>query len=534
MSSPFASKLGTNYCPLDAEIPEIQALLVEPLSRLRSLDDRIAHLQKAIDELAQERTGVKAYVDAHQALLSPIRRLPLDILQEIFVACLPTHRNCVMSAGEAPVLLGRICSSWRDLCLSTPRLWSRLHIVEPSCADWETTLYGAREAKQAQRVEITKAWLARSGQCPLSISLCGSSRPHPAPPGYTSTSVFLQTLISFASRWQDVSLLVSSSDLNNLGSISENDVPLLKVLDIKEIYDSPQGAQWGFSGLLRAPAMSSFTCNSNPVASSLRWEQLLSLSIVTSWVLGVTSEVVVEIFSRCPRLHTCRLVMNDTDTSSAADGPVLELLSLHSLHVTSVGSPIHRTGGLFNRISLPELRHLRIHVVSRVGTANHTYFPFLTVSPRLEVLQLDMNDQTLEDLVRTLPPTIQRLKLHCAHYYAEACLPQLLEALTPSPLPDRSGCICPMLQELHFISCSSLSDRALLDFIVARMAFEQPTLRRVEISFVRAIQLDIRPDTQPFLDAGLELVTTYVPPPALMASPWYGLADERLLRGPLV
>ncbi|KAF8213696.1 hypothetical protein K438DRAFT_1105548 [Mycena galopus ATCC 62051] len=30
------------------------------------------------------------------------------------------HRNCVSSASEAPILLGRICSSWRAISLSTP------------------------------------------------------------------------------------------------------------------------------------------------------------------------------------------------------------------------------------------------------------------------------------------------------------------------------------------------------------------------------------------------------------------------------
>ncbi|KAF8133055.1 hypothetical protein K438DRAFT_1884520, partial [Mycena galopus ATCC 62051] len=171
MFSPFASKLGTNYCPPDEEVLEIQSLLAEPLSRLQTLDNRIAELQKAIDELAEERATVQAYVDAHKALISPIRRLPLDMLQEIFVACLPTDRNCVMSACEAPVLLGRICSSWRNISLSTPRIWARLHIVEPERPEWAPSLHGVREQKQAQRIEITKAWLERSGQCPLSISL---------------------------------------------------------------------------------------------------------------------------------------------------------------------------------------------------------------------------------------------------------------------------------------------------------------------------------------------------------------------------
>ncbi|KAJ7646476.1 hypothetical protein FB45DRAFT_712843, partial [Roridomyces roridus] len=50
-------------------------------------------------------------VDSHTALVSYPRRLPVDIVREIFVACLPAHRNAVMSAQEAPLLLSRICSA---------------------------------------------------------------------------------------------------------------------------------------------------------------------------------------------------------------------------------------------------------------------------------------------------------------------------------------------------------------------------------------------------------------------------------------
>ncbi|KAJ6594704.1 hypothetical protein B0H19DRAFT_899198, partial [Mycena capillaripes] len=123
MSSPFAAQLGTNYCPKDEEIVQIKSFIIERSLRLKRLDDEIADLQKAIDKLAAERDDLGAFVEAHKALSSPVRRLPLDIIQEIFVACIPTHRNCVMSASEAPVLLGRICSSWRAISLSTPRLW---------------------------------------------------------------------------------------------------------------------------------------------------------------------------------------------------------------------------------------------------------------------------------------------------------------------------------------------------------------------------------------------------------------------------
>ncbi|KAJ6594630.1 hypothetical protein B0H19DRAFT_921280, partial [Mycena capillaripes] len=123
MDSPFAPRLGTNYSPDDEEVLKIKTFLIEPRLRLKCLANEIAELQKTIDKLSAERDGLGAFVEAHQALISPVRRLPLDIIQEIFVACIPTHRNCVMSASEAPVLLGRICSSWRAISLSTPRLW---------------------------------------------------------------------------------------------------------------------------------------------------------------------------------------------------------------------------------------------------------------------------------------------------------------------------------------------------------------------------------------------------------------------------
>ncbi|KAJ7797549.1 hypothetical protein B0H14DRAFT_3887024 [Mycena olivaceomarginata] len=172
MSSPFASRLGTNYSAQDKEIDEIKALLVEPSQKLKRLNDEIDVMRKALDKFVEERDILSTYVDAHRALISPVRRLHLDILEAIFIACLPTHRNCVMSAQEAPVILGRICSSWRAISLKTPRLWSRLHIVEPNYPNYPyNSPLGVYQSKVEQRLKVANAWLRRSKMCPLSISL---------------------------------------------------------------------------------------------------------------------------------------------------------------------------------------------------------------------------------------------------------------------------------------------------------------------------------------------------------------------------
>ncbi|KAF8961828.1 hypothetical protein BDZ97DRAFT_1663533, partial [Flammula alnicola] len=60
--------------------------------------------------------------------LSPARSLPSDVLHEIFYHCLPTHRNLIISASEAPILLTHICGSWRCIALDSPRIWAKLYI----------------------------------------------------------------------------------------------------------------------------------------------------------------------------------------------------------------------------------------------------------------------------------------------------------------------------------------------------------------------------------------------------------------------
>ncbi|KAJ7114107.1 hypothetical protein C8R44DRAFT_881652 [Mycena epipterygia] len=343
--SPFTTKLGTNYCPKDEEVAEINALLVEPTLRLERLADEIADMQKALDKLTTERDSLAAYVADHMTLLSPVRRLPLDIIQEIFVACIPTHRNCVMSASEAPVLLGRICSSWRAISLSTPRLWASLHVVEP---ERPFTADGASifEQKLVQRLETTKTWLDRSGQCPLSISLegCGSrapgvihTLPNPLPP--PPTDLFLQVLIPFAPRWQHISFTAAASALSTLCNLPEAKVPILKSVALFARVQGPPGLtfEWGRLKMLRGPKISSFSVSMNvfPIELPLRWNQLTALSID-----GITSHIALKIISSCAALRNFKVIVDDHVPAETPAHPIVELLFLHTLQLSCIGTTL--------------------------------------------------------------------------------------------------------------------------------------------------------------------------------------------------
>ncbi|KAJ7253553.1 hypothetical protein C8J57DRAFT_626486 [Mycena rebaudengoi] len=122
MESPFRHMLNTNIIPDDAECQQIRDFLVDPRREAAQLAEQIARMQKVLEDLTRKRDDLTEFINAHLALVSPARRLPDDIVREIFVASLPAGRNCAISAQESPLLLCTICQSWRSLALSMPRI----------------------------------------------------------------------------------------------------------------------------------------------------------------------------------------------------------------------------------------------------------------------------------------------------------------------------------------------------------------------------------------------------------------------------
>ncbi|KAJ7030109.1 hypothetical protein C8F04DRAFT_1042753 [Mycena alexandri] len=556
MSSPFASWLGTNYCPSDEEILDIRTLLIEPKSRLKRLDDKIADLQKTIDSLTEEHASVRSFVDAHDALLSPVRRLPLDIIQEIFVACLPTHRNCVMSAVEAPLLLGRICSAWRAISLSTPRLWARLHIVEPGCHGPAAGVSPSGvlpssvilEEKVAQRVDAMKTWLSRSGVCPISISLEGVHEAFMMTAAGTfapsSTHIFLQALISFSSRWQHItmSFVWSLETLDTLFKLTETNVPILSKLHIAQHPEgAPASRPWPSFALFHAPALSNLAFTGSQVdllELPIQWTNITALSLNGTGVEVPSLDfvIVLEILSKCPQIQTCRFELPyPEDLPLSLDMTVIELAHLRSLDIIGWLDGIT---DILRRLLVPALRDLGLKgTMSALDPTLPSHFAaFLARPQRLESLSIStqiFEKTSLLELLHNLPATVTRLCLLNDRHMHEIFDDDALAVLTPSPSPGSLSAdtslkdvSCPTLQELKIFGSAFPTDEALVCFITARMEAEPPgsrTLTQVEIQFSRAMEFDIRPRIQPFLDRGLSLRTTYPRPRTIeMFSPWHG------------
>jgi hypothetical protein len=152
--SPFRQHFGTNYAPCEKELAQIDSLLEFPRKQLSELTSKI-------DDLLQQQKRLKAFISAHEALTSPVRRLPREILQEIFLHCLPSDHLPILCRREAPLVLTRICRHWRDLAQSTPSIWSALRIVVPS---------GHKDHRDFQLKRIER-WLGYTKSVPLTLEI---------------------------------------------------------------------------------------------------------------------------------------------------------------------------------------------------------------------------------------------------------------------------------------------------------------------------------------------------------------------------
>ena len=130
MESPFASKLGTPFVPSDEEALEIKKILDHHTPKLARISSEIARVKALYEELENQHKQLADDMVAHQRLLSLLRRdiLPTDVLQEIFLSCLPINHDCIITKKEAPILLTQVCHSWCRIALNTPLLWASIHI----------------------------------------------------------------------------------------------------------------------------------------------------------------------------------------------------------------------------------------------------------------------------------------------------------------------------------------------------------------------------------------------------------------------
>lgn len=104
--------------------------------------------------LSPAKGSLQRLLHKHQVVLSPLRRVPKEIIAEIMKSCVQEDASCPIHQPQTVFILAGVCSRWRETAISTPQLWTYIR--------WR----GSRSD-----LPITELMLSRSGHCNLRVKI---------------------------------------------------------------------------------------------------------------------------------------------------------------------------------------------------------------------------------------------------------------------------------------------------------------------------------------------------------------------------
>ncbi|KAJ7758384.1 hypothetical protein B0H16DRAFT_1416340 [Mycena metata] len=118
----YQALLNSNEPPIESEYPFIQSVLLRQRSYLAQHDDAV----REPEGQTQEHQSLVETVARHAAILSPLRRMPSEILCEFFSSTLLPDWQLLdrgrIDLQDSPWSLSHTCSRWREIALGLPSL----------------------------------------------------------------------------------------------------------------------------------------------------------------------------------------------------------------------------------------------------------------------------------------------------------------------------------------------------------------------------------------------------------------------------
>nr|GAT53675.1 predicted protein [Mycena chlorophos] len=178
-----------------------------------------------LHEITEQRQGVDDASRGMNTALVPVRRLPAEVLGEIFLwtlkSCYPRSRT----GTRAPWYLGQVCRSWRNIALCLPHLWSKIRIDEHN----SESVQGRREIEEQ---------LARSATTPLSVFIMWPSH---TPEKLAESAQLVELVVAHCERWRHLAIeaMANIGELLPVLAPAKGHLPQLEKLRFQLYWDAP-------------------------------------------------------------------------------------------------------------------------------------------------------------------------------------------------------------------------------------------------------------------------------------------------------
>lgn len=334
----------------------------------------------------------------------------------------------------APMLLGRVCPSFREAALQTPLLW-------------DIVTFTTHDLVSTGRLPGIQTILALSGNLPLTIHISTPSTMSDQAVLENGTAQFLQRIWEFYPRFKHLRFSISCADVQLDSLPAPATLQLLRSLDISIIGTSEMSP--GLPAFLRvfgdAPLLRSLTLyNTRPLNATSHifhpdffpWHQLTKLTSIIS----VTTTTARDILRHCHRLEICEL--GDLEPVDILPQPPLCILDqMRSLNLSATGDlPFI---GFFDSLAFPGLKSLTLDSFAVPGDS------LLELHGRsqsqIQCLAMDTLRLTGDEIIQLLRlmPSLQMFSLAHSH-----CAGNIFAALTYHRDPTVASLVLPNLKEL--------------------------------------------------------------------------------------
>ncbi|KAF8875294.1 hypothetical protein BD779DRAFT_1476119 [Infundibulicybe gibba] len=365
-----------------------------------------------------------------------IGRIPLEILREIFIHCLPALPD--PASENIQQLLSSVCKLWRTLVLDTPALWALLDI---ECTDTDLR----------PPLPAIRAHLQRSKTHPLSFIIRAGDSEH-FYDSFPHLPTVLTALAAARQRWRHVYIELDYMKQDILDFLMLGEAPLLQDIHC-ELLEYQQILPIPLHMMHRCPRLESFHWKSfgSPLLQPLGDVQLTSLSLQTH----LTVSECTTLLQLSPRLSSAKLYIIDAlhDPPAHVTHPTLRAL-------TATG---RFSDTLLASLTLPALQDLDFTGDKMALSTEWDIIvsAFLKRSnPILHQLSLSVtHEQNHEPAllsILALTPHLRQLKLSDSRPDLLPFTSAIIHGLHPPPPPGTP--LCPRLERVYIHGIWDYSD----------------------------------------------------------------------------
>ncbi|KAJ7615206.1 hypothetical protein DFH06DRAFT_1239833 [Mycena polygramma] len=387
-------------------------------------------------------------------LFSPIRRLPTEIITDIFALCSPGRVPFYDPLEEVPddmferssqshlLQLSQVSSRWHDIIMQTPWLWAT--IVCPQL-----------DSRAKRATALLSRSLDRSGSCRLAVGCVGSRMDGGA----------LELLAQHCARWQTADIYLNKAAEDSFSSARGN-FPNLERLQIGGFGPRPNDLFSTASKLTHVTL-----AISGGMVPDLPWAQLRQVDF---YFYRNTSEIQSILAIMCSCSSGCVFNVHHLDLEFLAHQPPLTAVvsNIQALCLSLYDSGA-RLGDILEALTLPCLQKLTIQSSYHWPRDHFPAFASRSSFPS-GLTSLSLHDTVIseDDLAACLSEMDALSELFIQDFgdndYRENVLvtASLLQRLTWTADPS---CLVPHLSSMRFASFFSFRSQALLDFITSRL-----------------------------------------------------------------